>query len=84
MGLVVARFGCKLRRGDNDRNACHSEGTTRVTPHDRSGQHNPIHSPDRHIALPSTRLIHQPPSMLLGEFMILPSPLRRTATPRQA
>jgi hypothetical protein len=39
-----------------------------------------IHSLDRHVALCSTPLIHQPASVPLGEFMFLPCMLHRTAT----
>src|SRR5271155_5002348 len=47
---------------------------------DRLGQRIFIHSLDRHVALRSTPLIHQPAGMPLGEFMSLPCMLHRTAT----
>src|SRR5271156_1271487 len=47
---------------------------------DRSGQRIFIHSLDRHVALCSTPLIHQPASMSFGEFVLLPGMLHRTAT----
>src|ERR1039458_8105126 len=47
---------------------------------DRSRQRIFIHSLDRQGALRSTPLIHQPASMPLGEFMLLPCMLHRTAT----
>jgi hypothetical protein len=46
----------------------------------RSRQRIFIHSLDRQVALRSTPLIHQSASMALGEFMLLPRMLNRTAT----
>ena len=51
---------------------------------DCSSQRIFIHSLDRHVALRSAPLIHQPASMPLGKLMLLLRMLYRTAPPLRA